>query len=77
MQYKLYRVHWVDSTSTYGWVLKDDVAEFDLNVYGVGYLIRETADYILVSAQVAVECYDAPICIPRRSIISMKEITDG
>jgi hypothetical protein len=77
MDYKLYRVHWVDSTSTYGWVLRSEEAEFDLNVYGVGYLIRETEDYVLFSAHVAAECYDAPICIRRKSIISMKEIKDG
>ena len=75
MQYKLYRIKWVDSTSSYGWMRIEDLKDYDLSVYGVGYLVKETSDYVIFSAQIADECVDAPLAIPRSAIISMEEIS--
>lgn len=72
--YKLYRIHWLDSTSVHGWMLKSELKQFDLNVYGVGYLVQECENYFMFSAQIGDECFDSPICIPKCVIISITEI---
>lgn len=77
MQFKLYRIKWIDSTSHYGWVNPESCKDYDLTVTGVGYLIKDTDDYVVLSAQIAAESVDAPICIPKIAIISMEEINYG
>ena len=74
IEYELFRVHWVDSTSSYGWVLKSDLKDLDMNVYSIGFLIKSNDDYIVLSAHISSESFDAPICIPRVSIKSMEAV---
>lgn len=77
MDYKLYRVRWIDSTSSYGWVTRKDVRQEDLGVVSVGFLVAEYSDQVVLSAHIAPGCIDAPMHIPKTAITSMEEIKDG
>lgn len=77
MDYKLYRIRWLDSSSSYGWVQKDEIKADNLEVNSVAYLIKEYEDQIIVSAHIADTCVDAPMTIPKIAIIAIVEIADA
>jgi hypothetical protein len=72
-QYKLVKVQWLDSASSYGWVNLSDIKEEDLVVNSIGYLVHETDKSITLSCHIGATCVDAPMCIPRIAIIKMEE----
>jgi len=76
MDYKLYKVVWVDSHGYVGWGYKDDLEVPNFDVQGVGYLVKETDECICLSSQIATDCFHATMCIPKVAIKSMTEITD-
>ena len=72
--YKIFKIHWVDSTISHGWVYKSDYKAADLNVYGIGYLIHEDENSYTFTPHIGDCCFDSPMCIPKQAIINMKEI---
>lgn len=68
-------VTWIDSSSSHGWNYEDDALRLSPNeIRTQGFLIKETDDYVVVSASIANHQIDSPICIPR---ICITDIHDG
>ena len=74
MEFKLVFVKWIDSSQGQGWILKEDLQEFDMNIISCGFLIRETEHFIVITAHTGKDCICSPMQIPKLAIISMKEI---
>lgn len=72
--YQIFKVKWLDSNSKHGWVFKEDIGDFCLEIVGVGYLVKQTPEYIILSGHISEQCVDSPICIPRVAITSMEQV---
>ena len=76
-EYKLYYVKWIDSSQCNGWVLKEDLEDLSMDIVSCGHLIKETDNFIVLSAHVGKDCICSPIQIPKVAIVSMEEINHG
>lgn len=77
IDYKIYKVIWIDSSQSHGWILKDDLKEFDMGIVSCGFLIRETESFIVLSSHIGEDCICSPMQIPKIAITSMEEIKNA
>ena len=75
---KIVVIDWVDSVRASDWVLMEDVDEKPVNCTSVGFLLKETDDYITIAQNYGLE--PEQICnlitIPKCSIRNIREIKD-
>lgn len=68
------KVTWIDSCVNNGWRFDDDFPK-PSKVKSIGYIIKETKKYIvLTSSKSDVNSYVGPMAIPRSAIIKMEKI---
>lgn len=66
-------VQWVDSSSLPGWQYEEAVLDITPEtIETFGFLVKETDDFIIVSCSLGTHQIDAPICIPKICINSMR-----
>ena len=75
-KYNLYRVDWIDAHSNGGWSLPKDINIKPLKVNSVGWLIKDTKDYIVLAQNMSSSgnCADR-IHIPKKWIQKKRKIT--
>ena len=75
---KIVKVSWLDSLSSSGWTLADDINEGITGCITYGFLVEDEADHITVAQTLGMkpEQYCGMISIPRASITFMQTI-DG
>ena len=74
MDYKLIKVHWIDSAQTPGWILKDDLRDVSMEIKSVGYLVKETDASITLVAHIGEDSLCSPLQIPKIAIQSLEEM---
>ena len=76
LQHRLVRVDWVDSHYANGWKDTDDIKPETphLEVFSVGWLIKETDDVVLLSAHFAPLQIHSPVWIPKVAITRMRDV---
>ena len=69
---KLLYIEWVDSCASHGWT--DELPSTSL-IQTAGWLLRETADSMTISASVSdVGMFDSPITIPKFAMRLVEEM---
>ena len=48
-KFKLYRVDWIDASSESGWKKLDNIDTSHIYIHTVGWLIKETKDYLFLA----------------------------
>ena len=74
MDYKLVKVNWIDSAQSPGWIYKDDLKDFNMQIKSVGYLVKETDESITLVAHIGEDSLCSPLQIPKIAIKSQEEI---
>jgi len=73
---KAVMIHWVDSTSAYGWKDINSTEDFDMGVHTMGWLIQDLPDSYVISAHVSDDGtqVDSPMRIPKVSVTGFWEM---
>lgn len=75
---KIVVIDWVDSVRASDWVLMEDVNEKPVNCTSIGFLLKETDDYVTIAQNYGLE--PEQICnlitIPKFSIRNIREIKE-
>jgi hypothetical protein len=73
---KVLHVTWIDSETTHGWEPVTDVSDSALSVFSVGFLIKETPEFICLchSYDTLNENYNGGIKIPIAAIQEVRTI---
>ncbi len=75
MTYPIVEIRWVDPASTLGWrPPAEDITPSE--VHGVGFLVRETEEYVVICGHVSEDGNWAdPISIPQGCVVKMWVLT--
>lgn len=75
---KIIVIEWIDSVRAFDWTLIEDVDEKSLDCVSVGFLLKETDDYVTIAQNYGLEPKQVCnlITIPKCSIRNIKEIKD-
>ena len=73
---KIIVIDWVDSIRSFDWTLIEDVDENSLECVSVGFILKETDDYITIAQNYGLEPEQVCnlITIPKCSIKNIREI---
>jgi len=72
---KIVKITWVDSSSfNYGWTERDDLPNAPLGITTVGFLVKKTRDYYMISHSIGLsDCYN-PYIIPKGCVEKIEYI---
>ena len=75
---KIVVIDWVDSVRAFDWTLMEDVDEKPVNCTSVGFLLKETDDYVTIAQNYGLEPEQVCnlITIPKCSIRNIREIKE-
>lgn len=72
---KIVFIKWIDSVRSFDWTLLEDVDSNSMDCESVGFLIKETREYVTIAQNYGLKPEQVCnlITIPKCSIISIKE----
>jgi len=71
--YKIIEVEWIDTSSISGWHDKDIIDNpIDFTCHSVGYLLKETPEYIMLAQSYQPDQFGELLYIPKIVIIKRK-----
>jgi len=66
---EIIQIHWIDTSSIEGWHDRDIVDDpIDFNCHSVGYLLKETREYIMIAQSYQPDQFGDLLYIPQIAI---------